>query len=53
MTPNSHREAGHTPRRMFGMSEIWRDDSTGTMTLYLLFVPIWSRHFTHSTGVFD
>ena len=40
-------------RRMFGFSEVWRDNSTGTRDFYLFFVRVCRNHFTHSTGWFD
>lgn len=35
--------------RLFGWSEIWRYDSTGTRTFFLFCVPIFTRNFYHST----
>lgn len=39
-------------RRLFGRSEIWRPDSTGTRAFYILWVRVWRRDFTHSTALF-
>lgn len=35
--------------KLLGWSETWRRDGTGTPSFYVLLVPIWTRHFTHST----
>jgi hypothetical protein len=40
-------------RRMFGISEIWRADSTGTREFYLFGLRLWRKHFVHSTGLFE
>lgn len=39
--------------KLFGWSEEWRMDSTGTKTFWLLFIPLYRKHFTHSTGLFE
>ena len=41
------------PRRLFGWSEVWRDDGTGTRTFDILFVRVWRSHFTHSTWLWE
>lgn len=41
------------PSRLIGMSERWRDNSTGTRAFFVLWVPVWWQHFTHSTALFD
>lgn len=33
----------------FGVSEIWREDGTGTRDLYIFGVRVWRSHFAHST----
>lgn len=35
--------------RLFGFSEVWRRNGTGTRTFFLFCLPIWSRAFNHST----
>ena len=41
------------PSRLFGFSEIWREDSTGTRAFFVLCIPVWKRDFVHSTARFD
>lgn len=37
-------------KRLFGFSEIWRDNGTGTKDLYLFGLRVWRSNFFHSTG---
>lgn len=39
----------YPPRRLFGFSEVWREDGTGARDLYLFGLRVWRTTFFHST----
>lgn len=40
-------------RRLIGWSDVYRKDFTATETFWILWIPIYSRHFHHSTAWLD